>query len=123
METNEPVGGVSAGSPQGADALAEQLGLFLDARPLAGYPEILSQLVGAIVEAAALGAGSRVYKPLSGCLSAEHGELSEHEVCVCVCACVSLFQSRGARSAPRKKKLSPALGRQLPHYFKTLSRK
>ena len=61
METDEPAGGVSAGSPQGADALAEQLGLFLDARPLAGYPEILSQLVGAIVEAAALGAGSRVY--------------------------------------------------------------
>ena len=34
-----------------------------------------------------------------------------------VCVCVSLFKSRGARSAPRTKTLSPALGRQLSHYF------
>ena len=59
---------------QVADELAEQLNLFLEAVPLAGYPETLSQLVTALVEAAARGAGSRVYLPLTSCLGSEHGE-------------------------------------------------
>jgi len=57
-----------------ADALAEQLRLFLEAVPLAGYADTLSQLVARLVEAAARGAGARVYQPLTACLGSEHGE-------------------------------------------------
>ena len=57
-----------------ADALAEQLRLFLEAVPLRGYADTLSQLVARLVEAAARGAGARVYQPLTACLGSEHGE-------------------------------------------------
>jgi len=68
-----------AGAPlpaKAADGLAGELCLFLEAVPLVCYPETLSQLVSALVEAAACGAGSRVYLPLTCCLGSEHGELA-----------------------------------------------
>jgi hypothetical protein len=76
-DDDEEMGDVGAPPPaQAADGLAGELRLFLEAVPLAGYPETLSQLVAALVEAAARGAGSRVYLPLTCCLSSEHGELA-----------------------------------------------
>ena len=76
-DDDEEMGDVGAPPPtKAADGLAGELCLFLEAVPLAGYPETLSQLVAALVEAAARGAGSRVYLPLTCCLASEHGELA-----------------------------------------------
>ena len=76
-DDDDEMGDVGAPPPtKAADGLAGELCLFLEAVPLAGYPETLSQLVAALVEAAARGAGSRVYLPLTCCLASEHGELA-----------------------------------------------
>ena len=74
-EEMEDVGGAPPPA-KAADGLAKELCLFLEAVPLVCYPETLSQLVAALVEAAARGAGSRVYLPLTCCLGSEHGELA-----------------------------------------------
>jgi len=76
-DEDEEMEDVGAAPPaKAADGLAGELCLFLEAVPLASYPETLSQLVAALVEAAARGAGSRVYLPLTCCLGSEHGELA-----------------------------------------------
>lgn len=75
-EGDEETGNATQALPAAAaDGLAEQLCAFLEAVPLAAYPETLSQFVAALVEAAARGAGRRVYLPLTCCLGPEHGEL------------------------------------------------
>ena len=75
-EDDEEIGDATQALPAAAaDGLAEQLCAFLEAVPLAAYPETLSQFVAALVEAAARGAGRRVYLPLTCCLGPEHGEL------------------------------------------------
>ena len=76
-DEDEEMEDVGAPPPaKAADGLAGELCRFLEAVPLVCYPETLSQLVAALVEAAARGAGSRVYLPLTCCLGSEHGELA-----------------------------------------------